>query len=197
VKLAVTIEPAADALPDVDYRWDVDTDILTARLCADGGVDGGSGSLEIVGSDGSWLVFDVRAGRIGGVEVAVWPTVRSLAALAPPAAVQDARALVPRRGSGIAAVEVSTVLAAESDRAERTIHFRVGPRRPARAVRIARDVLLDVDARERIAGVWLLNVPPFPGEPADPLLGVPAGDRAAAAPSLPLPHPPHPEHLAP
>ena len=79
--------------------------------------------------------------------------------------------------------------AAESDRAERTIHFRVGPRRPARAVRIARDVLLDVDARERIAGVWLLNVPPFPGAPD--------ADDAASAPVLPLAHPRHPEPLAP
>jgi hypothetical protein len=29
-------------------------------------------------------------------------------------------------------------------------------------VRIARDILIDVDGRDRIAGVWLLAVPPFP-----------------------------------
>jgi hypothetical protein len=29
-------------------------------------------------------------------------------------------------------------------------------------VRVGRDLLLDVDPQSRIAGVWLLNVPPFP-----------------------------------
>jgi len=201
VKLAVTIAPAAGALPAVDYRWDADTDILTAGVLADHPdpeTEGGSGSVEIVGDDGSWLVLDVTAGRISGVEVAVWPPVRRLATLAPPAPVQDATAVVPSRAGGVAAVEVSTVLAADSDRAERTIHFRIGPRRPARAVRIARDLLLDVDERDRIAGVWLLNVPPAPAAAAD-LSG--AADRSGAADpagaaELPA-HSPHPERLAP
>jgi hypothetical protein len=35
-------------------------------------------------------------------------------------------------------------------------------KRPARAIRFARDLLLELDERDRIAGLWLLNVPPFP-----------------------------------
>jgi hypothetical protein len=27
---------------------------------------------------------------------------------------------------------------------------------------LAQDLVLDIDDRDRIAGVWLLNVPPFP-----------------------------------
>jgi hypothetical protein len=42
------------------------------------------------------------------------------------------------------------------------IHFRVGAQRDVRTVRVGRDLLLDVDPQSRIAGVWLLNVPPFP-----------------------------------
>ena len=42
------------------------------------------------------------------------------------------------------------------------IHFRVGPKRDARTVRLGRDLLFDLDSQSRIAGLWLLNVPPFP-----------------------------------
>lgn len=59
-------------------------------------------------------------------------------------------------------VEVDTRLAAEADKAERTIHFRLGVMRDTRTVRIARHILLDIDRRDRIAGLWLLDVPPIP-----------------------------------
>jgi hypothetical protein len=180
VNIAVRVEPADETPPEVEYRWDVDTDILTANFGAGGGargvVAGGmSGSVEVEGSDGSWLVFDVAAGRIHGVEVAVWPDVRKVSSLAPPAAVEDGRVLVPARaahggggrsggGAAIAALEVDTALMAEADPPERTIHFRLGGARQTRAVRIASDILLDIDHHERLAGVWLLNVPPFPAD---------------------------------
>ena len=34
----------------------------------------------------------------------------------------------------------------------------------ARTVRIARNVLLDLDEHEVLSGLWLLNVPPFPAD---------------------------------
>ena len=34
----------------------------------------------------------------------------------------------------------------------------------ARTVRIAKDLLFDVDEKSRISGLWLLNVPPCPTE---------------------------------
>ena len=68
-------------------------------------------------------------------------------------------------GPAVAAMEVDTPLAAESDDDERIIHFRLGPGRQVRTVRIARDMLLDIDTRDRLAGVWLLDVPPFPMNP--------------------------------
>jgi hypothetical protein len=97
----------------------------------------------------------------------VWPTVRKLADLKPPSEVESATVKVGRdRGApGVAAVEVDTPLAAESDDDERTIHFRLGPARQVRTVRIARDMLLDIDTRDRLAGVWLLDVPTFPLNP--------------------------------
>ena len=50
----------------------------------------------------------------------------------------------------------------DADASERTIHFRFGAARSMRAVRVAQDLIFDVDDSSHIAGVWLLNVPPFP-----------------------------------
>jgi hypothetical protein len=166
VSFAVQIEPAQGTLPDVDYRWDADTDILTASVRPQGVGEGLSGSVELMGGDGAWLNLDVTGGRIHGVEVAVWPDVRKVPSLAAPATIEDGRIAVPLRtlGNDVGSVAIDTALAAEADHAERTIHFRVGPSRQVRTVRIARDLLLDVDPHGRIAGVWLLNVPPFPAD---------------------------------
>ncbi len=161
--VAVQIEPAAN-VPAVEYRWDADTDILTARLRGANGRAGMSGSVELEGSDGSWLILDVASGCIDGVEVAVWPDVHKRRGLAPPAA-EDARVVVPTQGDtrGIAAVEVETRLLAEADDTQRVIHFRLGKPRPVRTVRLGSDLLLDVDPESlRIAGLWMLNVPPSP-----------------------------------
>jgi hypothetical protein len=166
VNIAVQLEPSGAPPPAVQYRWDTDTDILTARLepAQEGGGSGASGSVELEGTDGSWLILDVARGRISGLEVAVWPDVYKRASLAPPAKVEDASVLVPLSGSNgePLAVEVSTPIAAEADDTERVIHFRMGAKREVRTVRLGRDLLLDVDPQSRIAGVWLLNVPPFP-----------------------------------
>jgi hypothetical protein len=59
-------------------------------------------------------------------------------------------------------MEIDTAIRAVADAPERTIHFRIGPTRASRAVQVARDLLLEVDAKQRIAGLWFLNVPPFP-----------------------------------
>ena len=165
MNIPVRIEPWAGAPAPVDYRWDEDTDILTAQV-GDGSV-GRSLSVDVEGSDGSWLILDVADERIRGLEVAVWPTVRKRADLKPPDEIESVRVKVGHDAGPprVSAVEVDTPVAAESDHAERTIHFRLGPGRQVRTVRIARDMLLDIDNRDRLAGVWLLDVPPFPMTP--------------------------------
>lgn len=167
MNIPVRVEPWAGAPAPVDYRWDEDTDILTAKVGEGDGAGGRSLSVDVEGSDGSWLILDVADERIRGVEVAVWPTVRKRADLRPPDEIESVRVKVGRdpRPQTVNAVEVDTPVAAESDHAERTIHFRLGPGRQVRTVRIARDMLLDIDTRDRLAGVWLLDVPPFPETP--------------------------------
>jgi hypothetical protein len=167
--IAVKVEPAQAAsspLPRVEYRWDADTDILTATMTGGAKGQGMSGSVGIEGADGSWLIFDVSGGRIAGVEVAVWPDVRKVQELTLPADTAPALVSIPSRPSqpGIASLEIDTRLVADADPAERTIHFRFGAPRTARAVRVGEDLILDIDAADHIAGVWLLNVPPFPSD---------------------------------
>jgi hypothetical protein len=164
VNVAVQLEPAAGIAPNVEYRWDSDTDILTARLVGASTSAGMSGSVEIEGTDGSWLTLDVSAGRISGIQVAVWPDVHKRTSLAPPSVIEDAAVLLPSRASQpvVASLEMDTPVMAEADGDRRVIHFRVGPRRGARTVRLGTDLLLDVDPQNCIAGLWLLNVPPSP-----------------------------------
>ena len=164
MNVAVQLEPAAEPCPSVEYRWDTDTDILTARLAGAATGGGMSGSVGLEGADGSWLILDVAAGRILGLEVAVWPNVHKRPALVPPQTIEDALVVIPARASqpGIASLEVDTPLMAEADADRRVFHFRVGARRDVRTVRLGTDFLLDIDPQSRIAGLWLLNVPPFP-----------------------------------
>ena len=164
LKIPIEVEPANGASPAVEYRWDADTEILSAQLNPRTSSSGMSGSVEVEGADGSWLILDVSAGRINGVEVAVWPNVHKRSSLALPGKVEDGNIRVPSRRSqpDVASLEFETPVLAEADEAERVFHFTLGKRRQTRTVRFARDLLLDVDGSNNLAGLWLLNVPPFP-----------------------------------
>jgi hypothetical protein len=167
VKIPIKVESAngggASTAPSVEYRWDPDTEILSAQLKQRPSGTGLSGSVELEGADGSWLILEVTGGKIHGVEIAVWPEVNKRNSLQPPRSVEDGHVTVPSRKSqpGVASVEVETALTAEADEAEQVFHFTLGRPRQTRTIRLARDLLLDVDASSNLVGLWLLNVPPF------------------------------------
>lgn len=161
--IPIELQPSSGAPPAVHYRWDADTDIFTATLATQGEANAPSGSVEIEGTDGSWLVLDLRGGRVVGVEIALWPDVHRNSSLAAPPASESAHVLVPLRpSSGPTTLEVEAPMRAEADDAEKVVYFRIGDRREARSIRVGSDLLLDVDRQHRLAGLWLLNVPPFP-----------------------------------
>lgn len=169
MKISVQRVPATGEPAAVEYRWDTDTAILTASVAGGAQPGGMSGSVELAGNDGSWVILDVKGGQIRGVEVAVWPDVKKLPALRVPDKAEPGTLTVPSSGKGtpsggVAVLQMDTTLVAESDAAEQTIHFRLGAARPARTVRIARDILVDLDEGDTLRGIWLLNVPPFPGD---------------------------------
>ena len=169
MKIAVQLGPASGAPSEVAYKWDSDTDILSAQLSSATPSQGMSGSVGLEGADGSWLILDVASGRISGVEIAVWPEVRRVPTLPTPTQIEDAHVSIPARRSQpeIASMETVTRLIAEADAAQRNFHFRLGKPKMTRTIRLARDVLLDVDDKSQISGLWLLNVPPGP-VPSEP-----------------------------
>jgi hypothetical protein len=164
VKIPVRIEAADEAAPAVEYRWDADTEILSAQVKHVAAGNGVSGSMELEGADGSWLILDLTAGRINGVEVAVWPDVQKRSTLAPPSSIEDARVSVPQRASKPSAMEVEIPVMAEADEAERVFHFKLSGAKRSRTIRLANDLLLDVDGTSNLVGLWMLNVPPFPAQ---------------------------------
>ncbi|HET7565055.1 MAG TPA: hypothetical protein VFJ96_08685 [Gemmatimonadaceae bacterium] len=165
MKITMQVEPAGGELVPVEYRWDVDTAILIATFREpNNGANGVSGSIELAGKDGSWLILDLQGGSLGGVEVAVWPDVKHVTSLAPPSGVESVRMVVAttREKPGVTLLQMDTTLIAESDQEEHVIHFRIGSTPAARTVRIARDVLVDLSEQQTLRGIWMLNVPRFP-----------------------------------
>ena len=165
--IVVQLGPRDGAAPKVVYRWDPDTEILSAHLHPAPAAGGGSGSVEIEGADGSWLILDIADGQINGLEIVVWPEVHNKASFVAPTRIDERVLRLPQDGAdgGVSSLEVETSMAAESDVQERNFHFRFGAHRESTAVRVAGDLLLDVDAKNHVAGLWLLNVPPFSREP--------------------------------
>lgn len=179
---------AVETLSPVLYRWDADTGILSADLyapaltdAARGSLDrddgpggraalaawttgaGGSGSVAVEGEDGSWLTLDLVGGCVQGVQVAIWPRLRRRRVLdVPRGAAARARLRSGDSAGEVLSVEVSAPLVAEVDGEGRCFHFVMGGCRAAAVFAIASDVLLELDASQRLSGLWLLDVPPPP-----------------------------------
>jgi hypothetical protein len=163
--LAAEIVQRTGKVPRATWKWDAETDILTGALKGGGKGKGGlSGSVELEGVDGSFVLLDVADGAIRGVEVVVWPDVRTVAALAPPADAADGDVVLPERKAHaeVSAVEVDAPLTLETNAVESVFRIRVGPSRRARTVKVADGLMVDVDEHDELAGLWLLGVPPFP-----------------------------------
>ncbi len=159
------IESLDGKLPKVSYHWDPETDILSVACKGGATSDGLNGTVDLEGADGSFVVIDVAGGSLRGVDVVSWPDdVRTVADLATPAVAKEGRVVFPSRLSqpGVAAVEVETALTVEKNQAESVLHLRVGRARPIAVVRVADLLLVEVDKQSRLAGLWFLDVPPFP-----------------------------------
>lgn len=159
------IEPLDGKLPKVTYHWDPETDILSVACKGGGKASGLNGTVDLEGNDGSFVVIDVAGGCLRGVDVVAWPDdIRTLDALAAPEPSKEARVVFPSRRSqpGVAAVELDTALTVEKNQTESVFHIRVGRARAAAVVRVADRLLVEVDKQSRLAGLWFLDVPPFP-----------------------------------
>jgi hypothetical protein len=57
---------------------------------------------------------------------------------------------------------VDTAIDVEKNETESVFHIRVGRTRATTVVRVGDHLLVEVDKQSRLAGLWLLEVPPFP-----------------------------------
>ena len=157
------VEPLDGSLPTVEWRWDVETDILSGGFRRVVGGSGLEGSVELSDEEGSVVVLDVAGGVLCGLDVVVWPEVDTVPGLAPPAGARNGRVVLPGRPArqGVSAVEVDTTLSVSATPDERTVHLRIGSRREVEVVRVADHLLVELDHKRRLAGFWLTEVPPF------------------------------------
>ena len=159
------IEPVDGKLPKVTYHWDPETDILSVACKGTSKSNGMNGTVDLEGEDGSFVVIDVAGGLLRGLDVVTWPDdVRIVPGLAEPEAAREGRIVFPTRRSqpDIAAVELDTALTVEKNDSESIFHIRVGRARAASVIRVADHLLVEIDKQSRLAGLWLLQVPPFP-----------------------------------
>jgi hypothetical protein len=166
---AAKVEKLDGKLPKIDYKWDTETQILSGQFKGGRKSGGLTGSVELEGSEGSFVVLDVVAGVVRGLEVVVWPEFSVVADLKAPEPKSNGQLIMPGRPSqpGVAAVEVDTSLSAEKRPDESVIHLRVGPRRKIDVVQLAEGLIAEVDEKGDVAGLWMIGVPPFPRQEGD------------------------------
>jgi hypothetical protein len=157
------VEPLEGKLPAVEWRWDIETDILSGGFRSAVGSGGREGTVELSDEEGSVLVLDVLDGVLCGLDVVVWPEVDTVPGLAPPDGARAGRVLLPSKASRqtVSAVEVDTTLSVSATPDEKIVHLRIGGRREVEVVRVADHLLVELDHKRRLAGFWLTEVPPF------------------------------------
>jgi len=152
-------------LPKVAYHWDPETDILSVACKGGAKGSGMNGTVDLEGSDGSFIVLDIAGGLLRGLDVVTWPDeVRTVEGLVAPAPDREGRVVFPSRRSQpeITAVEVDTAITVDKSPNESVFHMRVGRARPVSVVRVGDHLLVEVDKQSHLAGLWLIEVPPFP-----------------------------------
>ncbi len=165
MQVEARVVPLDGKLPKVSYRWDPETDILSAECKPVPKGTGMTGTIDLEGADGAFVVIDVADGMLRGIDVVTWPEhVTEVAALVGPQEAEEGRLTFPARRSqpGIAAVEVDTPVTIEKNPDESVFHIRAGRARATRPIRVADNLVVELDKQDRVAGLWLIGVPPFP-----------------------------------
>jgi hypothetical protein len=162
--LKASIAAAERPLPAFAFRWDAETEILSGRCDLPASPNGFTGSVELESPDGAVLVLETIGGVLCGIEVVVWPELKNRGGVAVPHAPTVARVMFqPPGGERSGVVEVETPIAAGSAAGQTAVHLTLGGTR-SRSVRVAENVLADLDAAGQVTGLWLTELPPFPAE---------------------------------
>ncbi len=155
------IRPADELLPAFDFHWDAETEILAGRCAVAAGRRGFTGSVELESPEGAVLLLEAEGGVLSGVEVVVWPDPQRPSRLVAPHDAAPGRVVLLPPGPSARLVEIDAPIAVATPPNETLVHLTFGGQR-ARTVRVAPNVLVEVDAHDRLVGLWLLDLPPFP-----------------------------------
>ncbi|HEX9895389.1 MAG TPA: hypothetical protein VGA78_15780 [Gemmatimonadales bacterium] len=158
--LATAIMPGLTVFPQLAWRWESETDILSGSYRTPRRGETAE-TVELSSPDGAVAVLDVVENEICGLDIVIWPDVETVSGLRPPAPQMAGKVgLPPPSGPR----QIEEPLAVTVDGLEQTFHLRIGPERPVTVVQVADHLLIEVDASDQLAGFWLTGVPPFPSE---------------------------------
>jgi len=156
------IEPLTGKLPKVSYRW-TRRPTSSQSPVRNGESDGAQRTVDLEGGDGSFVVIDVA-----GAASTAWTSspgrTTSAHATTSPSRSRPRRRVVFRAGSRSRGWRRSSGHRTHrgEEPTESVLHIRVGRQRVASVVRVADLLLVEVDKNSRLAGLWFLDVPPFP-----------------------------------
>lgn len=162
--LATRIVPLRSRLPQIEFHWDFETEILTGRFPIVAPPAAESRTIELGDLGGAFVTLGLDAEVLIGLEVVVWPKSEVSSKLTPPQTGRQGRLELQldeaARKAGV--VDLTVELSCEKNDDESTIHLGVGEPREVDCVILAENLFAEVDAEGRLAGFWLLAVPPFP-----------------------------------
>ena len=157
-----TVERPTGSLPSISWRWDPETDILSGTFRSSGSsrLDG---TIELTDAEGAIAVLDVADGAVAGLDMVVWPEVTSTRGLSLPSNVETGRVVLRGpRADRTTSVEIESVLTIRTNPGESLYHLKLGGLPAARAIRVADQLLVELDTDDALVGCWLMGVPPFP-----------------------------------
>jgi hypothetical protein len=161
--LVAEVVPLQSGLPQAEFQWDFDTEILSGRLSGASG-SGAQRVIELGGPGGTFMSLGLDGPVMTGLEIVVWPQSEAVSELTPPDANKCGQLKIypntQERSSGV--VELTVPLGCERNGDLSVIHLKVGNPRSVESVAVADGLLAELDDDGHLAGFWLLNVPPFP-----------------------------------
>ncbi len=162
--LATQIAPLPNQLPQVEFHWDFNTEILTGKFISGLPDPVQPRTIELGDAGGSFVTLSLDGRTLAGLEVVVWPEHKTSTDLTPPQPKQQGRLEIQldEAAQKAGVVELKVELSCEKNGDESMIHLLVGNPRAVDCITLAEHLLAEVDHAGQLAGFWLLAVPPFP-----------------------------------
>lgn len=163
--IATKLLPHHDDLQQVEFRWNQETEILAGDLPGVVDEESAAHTIELGGIQGSYMSLNVQDGILAGIEVVVWPQGHRVENLSPPEATRAGRLQVTVAGATASpgVVELDVPFSCTRDVNDARVHLAFGAQRGVEAVALAKNLIAEIDKEGNLVGLWLTDVPRFPG----------------------------------